>query len=48
VRDRLVVVAVLLGYVFTCVAIAIELGVWAFLWAGLLLMVGALLWDARG
>ena len=28
--------------------VAIELGVWALLWAGLLLMAGAVIWDARG
>lgn len=45
--EKLTLVALTLGFIATTVGIAIELGAWALMWAGLLLIAGALKFDAR-
>ena len=47
-EDKVVIVAVTLGFVISTVGLTIALGTgWAALWAGLLLIAGALKFDSR-
>jgi hypothetical protein len=46
--EKIVAVVLLLGFVVSTVGLTIALGVgWAALWAGLLLIAGALKFDSR-